>query len=409
MNFGANQGVGLQYRNLWWQAWRFAWLACGILGLGLVSAPVSANQRQVTLAGLAYAGDAATLDQRFPFSREYEKNLLKAGSSSYLRLRDGVALKPSPNFEISTGQIAELKGRDETLVTTLLIDSETVSLERFGNLRKLLVLIRGQALFFDFKTMTVVRSYPLSFAYVDVFDRDPSHEEILQRIVNVYEGTANRPGMFSRYSNSLGTAALPTAVSRYLRVARVALAPEVLESLPPALRSAPGIAETWAADLVAEAISTRVGVPLVPFVQGYAVGQVMPLRVSDGTVFQLKLPSADYEISVDLTGLRKVKFGEVAAGVSYVYGAFARVKIEEPLSGTVYLDTELRNGESKVVPATQTHVDDFPAYYDAVNGLFRKLADSIAGKGNQWVKSSSSSSDIDSQIRKTKEMMDLCR
>jgi hypothetical protein len=75
--------------------------------------------------------------------------------------------------------------------------------------------------------------------------------------------------------------------------------------LPDYLKSTPGAKETWAADLVSEAISTRVGVPMVPYTKGYAVGNVMSMQVMDGEVFNLTLPKPDYEIEVDLKTSRK--------------------------------------------------------------------------------------------------------
>ena len=102
--------------------------------------------------------------------------------------------------------------------------------------------------------------------------------------------------------------------------------------------------------MVSEAISTRAGVPIIPYTKGHAVGNVFPMRVSDGTVYNLKLPDPDYAISVDLSNVKKVQFGQVAAGSSFIYGTFATVKIELPGMGTRYLDSSFKNGETKVVP-----------------------------------------------------------
>jgi hypothetical protein len=56
------------------------------------------------------------------------------------------------------------------------------------------------------------------------------------------------------------------------QVSRASLSAEMAAVLPDYLKSTPGAKETWAADLVSEAISTRVGVPMVPYTKGYAVG-----------------------------------------------------------------------------------------------------------------------------------------
>lgn len=380
-----------------------------IFGLALVAQASQGQTRDVAFAGVAFAGDAAGLSQRFPYSQQYDKQLKSAQSSLYKRTYEYVAANNPKNFNISTAPINELKGNDQALVASLVISSETVSVEHFGNIRKLFVLLRGQALFFDFKSMNVVRAYPVSFGYVDNFQHDPSPQEILERVRLVYEGSDNKPGLYSRYASALAAATLPTQVPRYVQVTKATLAPEMLATLPDYLKATPGSAETWAADLVGEAISTRVGVPMVPYSKGYAVGNVMSMQVMDGDVFNLTLPKPDYEIEVDFKNVKKIKFSESAGGASFVYGTYADIKIHEPLSGTQYLNTSLKNGETKVIPASQTYVDDFPAYYDSVNGMFVKLAETIAGKDSGWIKKAASASDIDSQITKTTKLMNLCK
>ena len=98
-----------------------------------------------------------------------------------------------------------------------------------------------------------------------------------------------------------------------------------------------------------------------------------------------------------------------AAGESFIYGSYASLRIEEPLSGKVYMNTALKNGEVKLVPSTQTYVDDFPAFYDSVNGLFVKLAEAIDGRDAKWVKAAAAAPDIDKQINDTRELFKLCK
>lgn len=367
-----------------------------------------AQSTEVALAGLAYSGDAASLAQRFPYSVAYETALKAAGTPAYAALRDATAKAPPQKLRL-VGQIDELKGRDQAIAVALVIGNETVSVEQFGGLSKLFVLVRAQTLFFDFKTLAVVRAYPISFGHIDVFDHKPTDAEIAVRVRGVYEGVAGKPGIFTRFANTLAGASLPASTSRTLQITRVAIKPEAVASIPEYLRGSAAVTETWAADIVGEALSTRAGVPIVPYAKGYAVGNVMAMRISDGDVFNLRLPKADYEIGVELSNLRKVKYGSAAAGESFIYGSYASLRIEEPVSGKVYLDTALKNGEVKVVPATQSYVDDFPAFYDSVNGLFVKLAETIDGRDAKWVKAAAAAADIDRQINNTRELFKLCK
>jgi len=371
-------------------------------------ASAQAQQVEVALAGLAFSGDAASMAQRFPYSVGYEKTLKTSGKPAYMMLRDAIAQNPPQQLKL-VPQIDELKGRDQAIAVALVIGSETVSVEQLAGLHKLFVLIRAHALFFDFKSMSVIRAYPISFGHIDIFDRPPTADEIRTRVRGVYEGAAGKPGIFVRFGNTLAKATMPSTTSRYLQISKIGIKPEAMGNIPAYISSNATVAETWAADLVGEALSTRAGVPIIPYAKGYAVGNVMSMRISDGDVYNLKLPKPDYEISVELSAFRRIEYGKSAAGASYIYGSYASMKIEEPVSGKVYMNTPLKNGEIKLVPVTQTYVDDFPAFYDSVNGLFVKLSEALAGKGNDWVKSAAAATDIDKQIADTRELIKLCK
>lgn len=362
----------------------------------------------VALAGMAFSGDAASLKTRFPYSLGYQASLKAAGRFPAKMLFEAVGPTSTDKLRF-VPRLDELKGRDQAVAVALVVGSETISVEKLAGLNKLFVLIRAQALFFDFKSMSVLRAYPISFAQIDVFDRTPTAAEVAERVRGVYEGAGGKPGIFTRFGYALAKASLPAQTSRTLGVSKIVIKPESTSSIPDYLTSSPTVAETWAADLVGEALSTRALVPIVPYAKGYAVGNVMSVSIADGDVYNLKLPKPDYEISVEFTRLVKKKFGESAAGASYIYGLVSTMRIEEPVSGKVYLNAELKNGETKLVPATQTYVDDFPAYYDAINGLFVKLSETVAGGDTKWIKSAAVAPDIDKQIADTRELVKLCK
>jgi len=136
----------------------------------------------------------------------------------------------------------------------------------------------------------------------------------------------------------------------------------------------------------------------------------MAMRFADGTVFNLKIPEADYAFSVDLTGFKRIKSGESVAGASYIYGTYVDLKLVEPVSGRAYLDSKFKNGEVKLVPVTQSEIDDFPAYADSVRGLFGKLTAVLGGKDDPWIKSAATpTSDINAQISATKTVLQSCK
>ncbi|MDN8615513.1 hypothetical protein [Variovorax ginsengisoli] len=374
----------------------------GIFGWGSQALAVT-----VSLAGFAYSGDAKSIPDRFPYSQRVEASFGKPGVNGLIRR--AVAAQPPKDFELDTAELAELKGRDQAITVALVMSGETVSTERFGSYSKLFVQLRAQAMFFDFKTMTVLRAYPFSVAYVDLLDHAPTEDELASRVRTLYLGAGTTPGIVARFNEALGRASLPTQVPRFLQVAQVVVSDEARKALPAALGANPGVAETWVADMLGEAISSRTGVPILPYAKGYAIGQVMSMRIADGSVYELKLPEPDYAIAVDLLRFGRFEHAKVAAGTSYIYASKAQLKIQQPLSGRVYLDSEFKNGEVKTVPASQQTVDDFPAYSDSLRGLFTKLSNVLAGSAEPWLKDAAANTDIDKQITATKEVLDQCK
>jgi hypothetical protein len=85
------------------------------------------------------------------------------------------------------------------------------------------------------------------------------------------------------------------------------------------------------------------------------------------------------------------------------------VKIEDAEHVHVFLDTALKNGAVKTVPSTQTYVDDFPAYYDSLDALFKNLGAAIQASGGDWIKSAASARDIDKQMSDVNGLFLKCK
>jgi hypothetical protein len=364
-----------------------------------------AHSTEVVFAGFAYSGDKASINVRFPYSQRFAASLGSTGVNGLLR-KSIPSLKPQA-YNLSAQRIDELTGRDQAIAVALVMNNETVSTEQLGSIYKLFVQLRGQALFFDFKSMTILRAYPFSFAYLDAFPAAPTDDQKDADMRYVYLGTNGKPGILDRFGQALMQATIPTNIPRFVQVSHVVIGDEARSEFPSQYGN--GVAETWVADTFGEAIASKMNIPILPFSEGYAIGNVMSMTVADGSVYLLKLPKPDYEFTVNISKLRKIVYEEQAAGKSLIYGTYASLKLEEPLSAHAYLDGQFKNGEVKVVPAMQVDTDDFPAYQDSMRGLFTKLSGAIAGDNTPWLKSAASGNDINKQIASTRELLQSCK
>ena len=364
----------------------------------------SAYSTEVAFAGFAYSGDSNSINARFPYSKQYEESLGGNGFNSILQ-KTLASLQPK-NIKITT-KIDDLLGRDQAVAVALVMTNEVVSTELIGQTYKLFVQLRGQVVFFDFKSKTVLRTYPLSFAYLDALPAQPTDSQILDSIQNVYLGKNGKLGIIERFKHSLINATIPNAVTRYVQVVNVDISVDARPKFSEAYGK--GVAETWVADSFSEAIANKMEMPILPFSRGYALGNVMAMTISNGEVYTLTLPKPDYEFKIKITNLRKVVFEETAAGKSLIYGSYATLSLEEPLSGTFYLNGDYKNGEVKVVSALQTNTEDFPAFQDSIRGLFTKLAGEISGENTSWLKSATTGKDILKQMASTRELLNSCK
>ena len=360
----------------------------------------------IAYAGLAYAGNYADVATRFKYSKRYEAHLKDQGTDINAKLRQAVQGGHYP-FHLNTDESAEIKG-DQTLVTTLTVTGETVSDETFGPVHKLLVQIRAQAMIFDFQSKMLLRAYPLSFAYLDALNHVPSDAEIDEHVVKAYEGAQGKDGIFARYADALTHATLPRSDALFLRITNVTIDGDARPAIPAALSQSPDEAETWLADHLDEALNTYAGLPVIPYSAGYAVGGVMPLRLANSD-FSLKFPDANVEVSVELTGVKRVQYAQNNVGTSYIYGTFATVRISAQNNPKPYLNASFKNGEVKEVPATQGYVDDLPAYNDSIRGLFNKLSDELGGKDTPWLKSATAAPDIAAQLSASRGLLQKCK
>lgn len=384
-----------------------AWCA-----LALTIAADTLHARDVGYAGFSYAGDFQSIQSRFPFTSQivppHGALQVSTPSAAEKQLFAGARrLKPA-GFNVIVDALTELEGRDEAIMVILEVTDETVSTERFDDVTKLFISLRAQALFFDFKSKTVLRSYPISAVYLGALGGEPTDATKLEKVRELIVG-GEQPGLIGHFLERLARASLPEPVSRFMRVTHVAVADDALSALP-AYFSAPDVSKTWLADQFSEALLDEAGVSLLPYAKGYAVGNTIAAHLADGTAFNFQIPAADYSVSIDLRSLKRVPFGEVPAGRSFIYGAYVHLLVEEPMLQRRYFDVVLKNGETKIVPASQSTVDDWPAFQDAITGLFKKFAGTVApaGTDEKWIKSSTAVANITQQVDATRTVLKSC-
>ena len=154
--------------------------------------------RELLIAGFAFAGDNITKDNRFPYTATIDKELNADKSSLTREVTKRAAGINNPNLKVVSGKSFTTNNSDDTLNVVLVLTGETVLLENYGSYWKVFVNLRGDALIFNYKEKSVVRTYPLNLAIFDAVEgqNKPTFAQVKNLIKNNIL-TNNKEGLVS--------------------------------------------------------------------------------------------------------------------------------------------------------------------------------------------------------------------
>lgn len=375
-----------------------------ILASLLLHAPSQAQT--ITFAGFSFAGDYATVGERFPNAARIEKAMKVADPTQSLSrvTIDRAYAAEHPTLEYAPREVlANMKGADQVLMAVLLLTGETVSTEHIGNYYKTFVSLRADTLIFDYKSKSVVRSYPVSVVVFDATAEPPTPAAVEEYVKNLLL-RPDSGGLLTQFTRRLSTARLPAPGTKTIQVRRAQLTPEAMSVMPAALRANPELAGQMVSDAFGSILAAKLGVSLLPTSLGHALGS-MSFRLDNGDALDLKIGEGDYLFDVKLNKFAKIKTGENNVGASYVYGVYSNIRFFEPALNTNFVHSDLKNGEVKVVPANQVDLDDFPAYEAAIRGLFLKFSDALGQGDLKWITTAAAAKDIAQQVEASRAIL----
>ena len=347
--------------------------------------------RELLIAGFAFAGDNITKDNRFPYTATIDKELNADKSSLTREVTKRAAGINNPNLKVVSGKSFTTNNSDDTLNVVLVLTGETVLLENYGSYWKVFVNLRGDALIFNYKEKSVVRTYPLNLAIFDAVEgqNKPTFAQVKNLIKNNIL-TNNKEGLVSQFESKVSVVKIENkSEKKTFQINSIEIKPEAEKEFPPELRVSQTLMKDIVADSLASELTSQTNITLIPPKYNGAI-QAMTIQLDDiSQQLELKVGDADYVMNISINKLAKAKQQQTNTEVSVLYGANTSIQLIQPYSNTTYLDATLRNGAISITPLNKVSTDDYPAYYYVINGLFKKFATAIKSKDYSWVKVSS--------------------
>lgn len=361
---------------------------------------------EVYFAGFGYLCRDDQVASRFPWT----SRVIGESGDEALNGRLGARAKSfaSPAFRLNVDGLGKLRPGENGRVLALVFDRELISHEKVAGDWKTRVEISFQALIFDFSTQNVVTAVPMGAEYVFASQAPAGDEDIagiFRRLLLGDQDTAVQPTFW----RVLGTAGVLHDGQRTLRILSSTIA-EPAQTALTASDNPAGLGPDALAQRFAQFLCARQQLPLLPFAGTQAVNGVMPTKISNGVVYNLKIPEPDYAISLRLDGLKKVKASETGAGVVWVYGAFITIRFYEPLSDRSFFDAQVKLGATRTVPTTMEQIDDGAAFAEVVTRLFNEFAGAIQPFDAAWAeKHIVAAQSRQPRMDQLKELISACR
>ena len=341
--------------------------------LGFTHSGVQASDIRVFYAGFAFVGDYKNIRENYPhsFKISEQKNPDKScvlESALFSR----VSKQTNDNFKLICDQLGNLD-QGEAISVAFALDNETVAVEKIGSDYKIVIDMGAQILFFDFKSMKVIGCYPIAIQLIDVSETQPDKDLIQNRIRELYTGNKYNLNIFDEFAKRLKDIEIKPMFSHSIQVTDVIVEEKAIEFLPEVYQSDLYNFKVFLAQNFSKFLSNNQQISVLPYTKGHAIGNKMATRFSNGEVYTLEIPKAQFETELTLRGFKKVLYDEKKSASSWLYGAYIKFKIFQPLLGKVYIDEKFKNAATKIVPSTQQNVDDWPAFQESLFVLFDSL------------------------------------
>lgn len=363
--------------------------------------------QEMLIAGFAFAGEHANKEARFPYVNYLDTELKKSNTSISMEIAKRLQTVEGKNFKIVTGRTFSTKNSDSPLNGVMVLTGETVLVENYGSYWKVFINLRGDALLFDYKGKKIIKTFPLNLAIFDAVEgqQEPSQYKILDLIQeNIF--TAKKEGLISQFVDKISNANLGQKTDKIFQIGNITVKPEALDKFPAEISSNTSAVKDIVADALSSELSAQTSISLMPAKFNSVVG-VMTMQLEDtGEQIELKIGDGDYLFNVEINKLAKAKQQQTNSEVSYIYGVNASIQVIEPFSKTVFLESIFRNGAVSISPINKITQDDYPAYYDVINGLFKKFSLALKTRDYKWVNVATGSEKTAEQMKQVSNLLD---
>ena len=380
---------------------------------------------KINFQGFSLTGEQSTNEANFPYTSKLWKTLDKTILDDAAR----AALKSvhNPKLEI-TNETNDLKN-DDAISAAIMLDSEDISQEKIGKRFKVAITLRGQLILFNLQKMTVISSYPLTAQLLDAPDHELNNEELAALVQELYiNKNPKKKSFITEIVMRLNDITIAPSYKLKIQTIKVTV-PDALANLMKKQNQTNKDMEALIARSFDKYLSKNQHVSMLPFVpetknksdlavNGDKTGHTwkdqsisrLALSLSDGSRFQLEIPTPDYIVSLELKKLIKEKVGENSVDNSFVYVSKINIKSEQQQMGSTSIDLDFRYALPVTISKSINNPDDKSRYIESIMESLRIFTEQINKPDSDWLDTwIESKSDPEEQFEGFLKVLNHCK
>jgi hypothetical protein len=338
-----------------------------------ISALAESKPPEVFFGGFAFSGRVDDVGKSFPISSSI--NTPTDDGTPFLGRQAREFFKKHQNqFNRIKLQFGVARSEDTSLVMALALTDEKILKEEFSDFNKLVISLGFELIILNFKDQEVVCSQPIYLEFIDAGKGAFDDSMLRKRVREMIEGDNSQ--LFSAILDKANNVQPRSKNQSTLQIRNISLGEKALPFLPETLQRTPRAYSQTIAQQFGSLLCMKAGLALLPFAKD-GLNTKMALVFSDASSLQFRIPPSTFAIDLEVKGFKKVLDNKTDAEALWIYGAFAAIRIYEPEFNTVFFDSVVKHGVTKVVPTTQKSVDEFPIVSEALKGALLSGIDQI--------------------------------
>lgn len=357
---------------------------------------------QVYFAGLAYIGNASNMGVAAP----YASSIINSPAT----LAKYNSLLQSAVGKVNIEDVSFLSGLGNSksgnaLSIALAITEEQFQAEKTGSgYFAVKATTFGQIVLFDFTEKRIISTVPFVTSYTDSPKKiDATYKRQIYK--TVYYDQSKKINLINEFSSRLADVNFDKPFNSWnIKVRSVAQTANAEKYLVKYKVDKEAF-NTRVASQFSAAMSKRLGIPVLPYTKGQAIGGAMAMRFENADAVQFELPPADYFVDLKLLGFNKKIMKETDNLIYPSFIAGLRVSIGDLGFDELLYSEKAQSGRVLKLPK-KLQVNEWNELKNSLTVLSDEFCAQLAKPNKKWFKEKMFSKKSFKKIQKISKSLD---